>query len=76
MSLGDKVIVTMDVGTGTRDYPITARKAGRKVEIQVGRQFTEVNEVTRGGKTVVATAHFMNSRIVALVEHSAAEETP
>ena len=40
------------------------------VEITSGRAAVEVSEVTRGG-TVVRTARFMASRVVAIVEHPA-----
>lgn len=67
---GDKVEVTVDTGNGVQTFEIEARRAGRRVEVTSGRSVVEVAEVTRGG-TVVRTARFMTSRVVALVEHPA-----
>jgi hypothetical protein len=69
---GDRVEVVIDAGEGVRTYEITATRAGRRVEISTGRGVVEVTEVTRGG-TAVRTARFMASRVLALVEHPAAE---
>ncbi len=49
-------------------YEVAATRAGRRVEVTVGRGIVEVSEITRGG-TTVRTARFMASRILALVEH-------
>jgi hypothetical protein len=65
---GDRVEVTIDVGNGVQTFEIAATRAGRRVEVTTGRSLVEVAEVTRGG-TVVRTARFMASRVVALVEH-------
>jgi hypothetical protein len=66
---GDRVEVVIDSGDGaTQSYEITATRAGRRVEVSTGRGIVEVSEVTRTG-TVVRTARFMSSRVVALVEH-------
>ena len=65
---GDRVEVAIDVGTGVQTYEIVATKAGRRVEVSTGRGVVEVSEVTRNG-TIVRTARFMTSRVVALVEH-------
>lgn len=67
---GDRVEVTVDVGSGVQTFDVTATRAGRRVEVTTGRTIIEVAEVTRGG-TPVRTARFMASRIVALVEHPA-----
>ena len=67
---GDRVEVVVDAGDTTRSYEITASKAGRRVEVSIGRGVVEVVEVTRAG-TPVRTARFMASRVVALVEHPA-----
>lgn len=67
---GDKVEVTVDTGNGVQTFEIEARRAGRRVEVTSGRSVVEVAEVTRGG-TVIRTARFMTSRVVALVEHPA-----
>jgi hypothetical protein len=69
---GDRVEVVIDAGDGARTYEITATRAGRRVEISTRRGVVEVTEVTRGG-TAVRTARFMASRVLALVEHPAAE---
>lgn len=66
---GDRVEVVIDSGEGaTQSYEIAATRAGRRVEVSTGRGIVEVSEVTRTG-TVVRTARFMSSRVVALVEH-------
>src|SRR5262245_4117777 len=65
---GDRVEVVVDVGDGVRTFDIVASKAGRRVEINVGRTTVEVVEVTRTGNPV-RTARFLASRVVAVVEH-------
>ncbi|HEX2805755.1 MAG TPA: hypothetical protein VHN80_06260 [Kineosporiaceae bacterium] len=65
---GDRVEIVIDAGDGTRTYEISARRAGRRVEISIARGIVEVVEVTRTG-TPVRTARFMSSRVLALVEH-------
>ncbi|MFW6092148.1 MAG: hypothetical protein ACODAF_09695, partial [Actinomycetota bacterium] len=60
----------VDAGDGVRTYEVAATRAGRRVEITHGRGIVEVTEVTRSG-TAVRTARFMNSRVLALVEHPA-----
>ena len=68
---GDRVEIVIDSGDGvTRAYEVIATRAGRRVEVSTGRGIVEVSEVTRTG-TVVRTARFMASRVVALVEHPA-----
>jgi hypothetical protein len=67
---GDRVEVTVDIGTGVKVYDVVATRAGRRVEVTSGRTIIEVTEVTRSG-TPVRTARFMASRVVALVEHPA-----
>ena len=68
---GDRVEVVVDVGGGeTRTYEVVAARAGRRVETTTGRGIVEVAEVTRTGQ-VVRTAQFMQSRVVAVVEHPA-----
>lgn len=69
---GDRVEIVVDTGDGTRSYDVTASRAGRRVEITTGRGVVEVSEVTRAG-TPVRTARFMANRVVALVEHPAAQ---
>ena len=70
---GDRVEVVIDTGNGTQTYEIAASRAGRRVEVSSARGVVEVVEVTRTGKTV-RTGRFMASRVVALVEHPAADE--
>jgi hypothetical protein len=65
---GDRVEVVVDVGDGVRTFDIVASKAGRRVEVNVGRTTVEVVEVTRTGQPV-RTARFLASRVVAIVEH-------
>jgi hypothetical protein len=68
---GDRVEIVVDAGDGAPlRYDIVATRAGRRVEISIGRGVVEVSEVTRGG-TAVRTARFMASRVLALVEHPA-----
>jgi hypothetical protein len=69
---GDRVEIVIDAGEGTRTYEVTATRAGRRVDIVNRRGVVEVSEVTRSG-TPVRTARFMASRILALVEHPAAD---
>lgn len=69
---GDRIEVVIDAGGSTRIYEIAATRAGRRVETSYGRGIVEVNEVTRTG-TVVRTARFMASRVLALVEYPAEE---
>ncbi|MGI8664739.1 MAG: hypothetical protein ACR2N4_01695 [Jatrophihabitans sp.] len=68
---GDRVEIVIDAGDGSRTYDIVATRAGRRVEVTHGRGLVEVAEVTRGG-TAVRTARFMAARVLAVVEHPAA----
>lgn len=68
---GDRVEIVIDGGGAPLSYEVAATRAGRRVEITLGRGVVEVAEVTRGG-TVVRTARFMSSRVLALVEHPVA----
>lgn len=70
---GDRVEVVIDAGGEVRTYDIVASRNGRRVEIATGRGIVTVTEVTRGG-TPVRTARFMANRILALVEHPAADQ--
>jgi hypothetical protein len=66
---GDRVEVVVDVGGGdTKTYDIVASKAGRRIETTTSRGIVEVAELTRTGQ-VVRTARFMQTRVVAVVEH-------
>lgn len=69
---GDRVEIVVDTGDGVQTYDVVATRAGRRVEASTSRSVVEVVELTRGG-TVVRTARFMASRVIALVEHPAAE---
>lgn len=51
-----------------RTFDIIASRAGRRVEVSIGRTAVEVVEVTRTGQPV-RTARFLASRVVAVVEH-------
>ena len=70
---GDRVEVLVDVGDGVRSFDIAATKAGRRVEVSTSRGTVEVSEVTRTGQ-VVRSGRFMQTRVVAIVEHPATEE--
>jgi hypothetical protein len=65
---GDRVEIVVDAGDTTRAYEVVATRAGRRVEISIGRGVVEVVEVTRTG-TPVRTARFMAGKVLALVEH-------
>ena len=65
--------IVIDAGGEVRGYEIEATRNGRRVEIETGRGIVTVSEVTRSG-TPVRTARFMASRILALVEHPAADQ--
>lgn len=67
---GDRVEIVVDAGGEARTYEVSASRTGRRVEISIVRNVVTVAEVTRGG-TVVRTARFMASRVLALVEHPA-----
>lgn len=67
---GDRVEIVVDAGPAPLTYHVAATRAGRRVEVTIGRGVVEVSEVTRGG-TVVRTARFLANRVVALVEHPA-----
>jgi hypothetical protein len=70
---GDRVEAVVDTGQGVQTFEIVASKAGRRIEVVTTRGVVEVREVTRTGNPV-RTARFMASRLIALVEHPAADE--
>ncbi|MEV3855686.1 hypothetical protein AB0J38_15350 [Streptomyces sp. NPDC050095] len=70
---GDRVEIVVDAGDTTRTYEVVASRAGRRVETAVRRGVVEVSEVTRSG-SVVRTARFMASRVLALVEQPVPRE--
>jgi hypothetical protein len=69
---GDRVEVLVDVGDGVRSFDIVATRDGRRVEVSTARGTVEVTEVTRFGRAV-RSARFMATKVVAVVEHPAAE---
>jgi hypothetical protein len=71
---GDRVEIVVDAGGETKTYEIEAMRAGRRLDVRTGRGLVEVVELTRGG-TVVRTARFMATRVIALVEHPATQES-
>jgi hypothetical protein len=64
---GDRVEIVVDAGDTTRVYEVVATRAGRRVEVSIGRGVVEVVEVTRTGSPV-RTARFMAGKVLALVE--------
>jgi hypothetical protein len=68
---GDRLEIVVDSGDGVLTYEIAASKAGRRIEVSTSRGVIEVSEVTRNG-TPVRTGRFMAARVIALVEHPAA----
>ena len=71
---GDRIEVVVDTGDGTQTFEFVASRNGRRLEVATARGVVEVTEVTRGG-TPVRTGRFMATRVVALVEHPALEDT-
>lgn len=69
---GDRVEIVIDAGDTTRTYELAATRAGRRVDVSIGRGVVVVAEVTRSG-TPVRTARFMSARVLALVEHPASQ---
>ena len=70
---GDRVEVVVDTGGSVQTFEIEASRNGRRIEVTTARGVVEVTEVTRGG-TPVRTGRFMANRLIALVEHPAADE--
>lgn len=70
---GDRVEIVVDAGDTVRTYEVVATRAGRRVEISIGRGVVEVVEVTRTGNPV-RTARFMAGKVLALVEHPATSQ--
>jgi hypothetical protein len=71
--VGDKVEIIVDAGTGSvRTFEISATRAGRRVEVTTARGIVEVAELTRTGNAV-RVGRFMATRVVAIVEHPAAD---
>ncbi len=61
------------MGDSVRAFEVVATTDGRRVDVATVRGHVRVSEVTRTGQEV-RTAEFMASRVVAIVEHPAAEE--
>jgi hypothetical protein len=72
---GDKVEVLIDTGNGVRGFEVVATRSGRRVEVTTSRNMIEVAEVTRTGQPV-RSARFLAARVVAIVEHPAADGGP
>ncbi len=71
--IGDSVEVVIDTGTGNaRTFEISATRAGRRVEVSTTRGMVEVAELTRTGQPV-RVGRFMAARVIAIVEHPAAD---
>jgi len=69
---GDRVEVLVDTGGSVRSFDVIASRDGRRVEVTTSRTMIEVSEVTRTGQTV-RTARFLANRVIAVVEHPAAD---
>jgi hypothetical protein len=70
--IGDTVEIVIDTGTGSaRTFEISATRAGRRVEVTTARGIVEVAELTRTGQPM-RVARFMATRVIAVVEHPAA----
>ena len=67
------VEVIIDAGTGNaRTFEVSATRAGRRVEVTTARGIVEVAELTRTGQPV-RVGRFMATRVIAIVEHPAAD---
>lgn len=70
---GDRIEVLIDTGTGVRSFELKVTRAGRRLEVSLGRGTLEISELTRTNRPT-RSARFMASRVVALVEHPAADQ--
>jgi hypothetical protein len=71
--IGDSVEIVVDTGSASaRTFEISATRAGRRVEVSTARGVVEVAELTRSGRAV-RVARFMSTRVIAVVEHPAAD---
>ena len=66
--------VLIDTGHEVRGFDVVATRDGRRVEVNTRRNLIEVVEVTRTGQPV-RTARFLASRVVAIVEHPAVDNS-
>ena len=66
--------VLIDTGHEVRGFDVAATRDGRRVEVNTRRNLIEVVEVTRTGQPV-RTARFLASRVVAIVEHPAVDNS-
>lgn len=74
----DLVEIVIDAGTGSaQTFEISATRMGRRVEVTTARGVVEVAELTRTGQPV-RVGRFMATRVIAVVEHPAADisDTP
>ena len=73
--IGDRVEIVIDTGTGSaKSFEISATRIGRRVEVTTARGIVEVAELTRTGQPV-RVGRFMAARVIAVVEHPAADST-
>ncbi|HEX4580053.1 MAG TPA: hypothetical protein VH498_08640 [Candidatus Dormibacteraeota bacterium] len=73
--IGDRVEIVIDTGTGgAQTYEIAATRMGRRVEVTTSRGIVEVAELTRTGQAV-RVGRFMQTRVIAVVEHPAADSS-
>ncbi len=71
--IGDRVEIVIDTGTGSaRTFEMSATRLGRRVEVSSARGIVEVAELTRTGHPV-RVGRFMATRVIAVVEHPAAD---
>ncbi|MGH3419553.1 MAG: hypothetical protein ACRDOD_08195 [Streptosporangiaceae bacterium] len=71
--IGDRVEIVVDTGTGSaQTFQISATRTGRRVEVTTSRGVVEVAELTRT-RQPVRVARFMATRVIAVVEHPAAD---
>jgi hypothetical protein len=73
--IGDRVEIVIDSGTASaQTFEISATRIGRRVEVTTARGIVEVAELTRTGQPV-RVGRFMATRVIAVVEHPAADST-
>lgn len=73
--IGDRVEIVIDTGTGNaQTFEMSATRVGRRVEVSTSRGIVEVAELTRTGQPV-RVGRFMQTRVIAVVEHPAADNS-